>query len=541
MHLSRADKEMLAAALAEKRLRLSKRECESLAGFIREAWHVVEPGQPYSHNWHIDAVCDHLEAVFRSEAGDGDLLRLLANVPPGTMKSLIVCVFFCAWVWGPMGCPSKRFLATSHNERNAIRDTLKCRRLIESEWYQRRWGDTVQLTGDQNAKTKFENTATGFRQGVPFTSMTGERADFVILDDPMSVDDAVSDKTRDSINLTFREALPTRLNNPDRSAIIVIMQRLHEDDTSGVILAGDYGYEHLMLPMRFDPERRCETSLGFVDPRTEEGELLFPDRFPEWVVQRDETIMGPIATAGQMQQSPIPRGGSIIKRDYWQLWEAEKYPDFEFIVASADTAYTEKEENDPTGFSVWGVFRDNLDRPKVLLMWSWAKHKELHGQLPEKLPNETKRQYDTRCIKADAWGIVEWIAFSCRRFKVDKLLIEAKASGLTVAQEMQRLYREDGWSIELIKPIGDKVARTHAVEPSFAAGLIYATDDDFAEKLIAQSEVFPKGKHDDMHDSMTQALQWLRRSGLISHNFEVAAELREAMEHRAQPKALYDV
>jgi len=489
------------------------------------------------HGWHIDAICQHMEAVER-----GELTRFLANVPPGTMKSMIVSVFFNAWVWGPKGKPHARFLATSHNERNSTRDNLKCRRLIESDWYQKRWGDKVKLTGDQNAKTKFENTATGFREAAPFTSMTGVRADYVILDDPMSVDDALSDKTRDSINLTFREALPTRLNNPDSSAIIVIMQRLHEDDTSGVILSGDFGYEHLCLPMRFDPSRKCETSIGFEDPRTEEGELLFPERFPEWVVQRDETIMGPVATAGQMQQMPVPRGGSILKRDYWQLWEEEKYPAFEFVLASADTAYTEKEENDPTGFTIWGVFREGkYGYPRVMLIWAWAKHCELHGKPLERLQGETKKAYDVRNMKADAWGVVEWIAYSCRRYQVDKLLIEAKASGLTVAQEMQRLYREDGWSIQLVKPVGDKVARAHAVEPSFAAGLIYAPDTEWAEKVISQAEVFPKGKHDDLVDSSTQALQFLRQNGLIAHNFEEDAVDRDERLFRPEPKALYDV
>jgi len=540
-HLSRAEKVELAKALAERDRRRVKRECEaSLAAFIRAAWHAVEPGQPYIHNWHIEAIAEHLEAVYRAVCFDGgDLTRLLMNVPPGTMKSMLTCVFFPAWVWALD--PTKRFLAASHELGNAIRDSLKCRRLIESEWYQKHWGDKVRLTGDQNTKGKFENTSTGFREACAFTSMTGRRADFVILDDPMSVDDALSDVTRESINLTFREALPTRLNNPDKSAIIVIMQRLHEDDTSGVILSGDYGYEHVCLPMRFDPSRRCETSIGFVDPREEEGELLFPERFPEWVVDRDERIMGPIATAGQMQQSPIPRGGSIIKREYWQLWDEEKYPPFEFVLASADTAYTEKEENDPTGFSIWGVFRDRLEKPRVMLMWAWAKHRELHGQLPERESGESKRDYDLRCMKADAWGIVEWIAYSCRRFRVDRLLVEAKASGIDVANEIRRLYGEDGWSVELIKVNKDKVARTHAVEPAFAAGLVYAPDAEWAEKLISQSEVFPKGKHDDMHDSATMAIQWLRQQGLISHNFEVAAELREAMQHRSQPKALYDV
>ena len=469
---------------------------------------------------------------------DGRITRFLGNVPPGTMKSMIVSVFLNAWCWGPKNRPYMRFLATSHNERNSTRDNLKCRRLIESNWYQSLWGDRVTLTGDQNAKTKFENTAAGFRESTPFTSMTGARADVVILDDPMSVDDALSEKTRENINITFRESLPTRLNNPDSSAIVVIMQRLHEDDTSGVILSGDYGYEHLCLPMRFDPERVCETSIGFVDPRTEEGELLFPERFPEWVVDRDEAIMGPIATAGQMQQSPVPRGGSILKRQYWQLWEDEKFPEFEFVLVSADTAYSKKEENDPSGVCVLGIFRDRAEKPRVMLMWGWAKHCELHGQTLERKQGESKKAYDIRSMPV--WGLVEWIAYTCRRFKADKLLIENKASGADVINEMRRLYGEDGWSVHPVDPNRDKVARAHAVEPAFAAGLIYAPDETWAEKFIDDCEVFPKGKHDDRVDALTQGIKFLRENGLISHNFEVAAELREALEFKPQPRPLYD-
>lgn len=475
-----------------------------------------------------------MEAVFA-----GDISRFLANVPPGTMKSMIVSVFFTAWVWGPKGKPQARVLATSHNTDNAIRDTMKCRRLIESDWYQNLWGDTVKLTGDQNAKTNFENTATGFRQGCAFTSMTGKRADYVILDDPMSVDDAISDKERDNSNLTFRESLPTRLNNPDSSAIIVIMQRLHEDDTSGVILSGNYGYEHLCLPMRFDPERKCKTSIGFEDPRTEEGELLFPERFPEWVVDRDEEIMGPIATAGQMQQSPIPRGGSILKREYWQLWEDEKLPAVEFVLVSCDTAYSKDQENDPSAVCVLGVFRDKNDRPRVMLMWGWAKHVELHGIVLEKKPSETKKAFDIRSMPT--WGLVEWIAYTCRRFQADRLLIENKASGKDVANEMRRLYGEDQWLVQLVETNRDKVTRAHAVEPSFAAGLVFAPDMDWADKFIEECEVFPKGKHDDRVDALTQGMKYLRENGLIAHNFEMAAEYRDAAAHKSVQKALYDV
>jgi hypothetical protein len=193
----------------------------------------------------------------------------------------------------------------------------------------------------------------------------------------------ISDAGRRAINFTFREALPTRLTNPDRSAIIVIMQRLREDDTSGVILAGNYGYEHLMLRMRFDPDRRCETSIGFVDPRTEGGELLLPARFPAWVVDRDEEILGPIATADAANADASRRPNSQA-RILAAVGKRRKYPAFEFILASVDTAYTEKKENDPSALTIWDVWPDDQDRSRAMLIWARMKHLEMHGQLPDK-------------------------------------------------------------------------------------------------------------------------------------------------------------
>lgn len=520
---------------------------------------MVEPGQPYVPNWHIDALCDHLEACFVSEAqaagnkidsrlvelwGGSELFRLLGNVPPGTMKSLLVGVFFPAWVWGPMDQQHKRFMAASHNVRNVVRDTLKCRRLIKSKWFQSRW--PIAISSDQDTKTKFENEKTGFRQGVPFAGMTGERADFVILDDPMSVADALSDADREAANTTFRESLTTRLNNPEYSVIIVIMQRLHQDDTSGVILsAPDHmGYEHFMLPMRFDPDRRCETSIGFVDPREEEGELLFPARFPLDTVNRDEIALGPIATAGQMQQTPKPRGGQILKREYWEPWAEKKFPPFEFVFVSVDTAYTEKEENDPSACTVWGVWRDKVDRPRLMMIWGWMKHLELHGQMPFIERGESDEQFDKRAMPH--WGLVQWIAYTARRFKADTLIIEAKATGLTAAQEVKRLYREERWQIILPSPTTDKIARAHEAEPSFAAGLVYAPCDEdgnspaWCEKIIDQCENFPKSKFKDLVDSTTQAVTWARKTGLISHDHEIQAELMELARHKPLQKPLYD-
>jgi predicted phage terminase large subunit-like protein len=173
-----------------------------------------------------------------------------------------------------------------------------------------------------------------------------------------------------------------------------------------------------------------------------------------------------------------------------------------------------------------------------MLIWAWMKHLEMHGQVPDKLPGETKAQYDKRCMPF--WGLVEWVAYSCRRFRVDKLLIEAKATGITCAQELRRLYKDEDWAIELPSPTKDKVARAHTAEPSFAAGLIWAPDTEWAEKVIAQAETFPKSKYKDLVDSSTQAVTWMRKHGLIAFNHEVAAEIREQLMHRPKEKPLYE-
>ena len=216
---------LLDAVRREREVRLAE---ASLSEFAKQAWHVLEPVSELKWGWALDAICLHLQAV-----SDGDIKRLLMNVPPGSMKSLLTNVLWPAWEWGPLGMPSMRFLSTAHKQDLAIRDNLKCRRLIQSEWYQSRWSITI--TSDQNSKSKFENDKTGFREAMAFTSMTGSRGDRVTLDDPLSVDDANSEAALAAAESTFREALPTRVNNDD-SAIVVIMQRLHEKDTSGIIL-----------------------------------------------------------------------------------------------------------------------------------------------------------------------------------------------------------------------------------------------------------------------------------------------------------------
>jgi predicted phage terminase large subunit-like protein len=289
-------------------LSIEREACKrSLATFIREAWKVLEPGQPYVHGWHIDALADHLQAVTA-----GQITRLLVNVPPGTMKSLMTGVFWPAWEWGPRSMSHVRFIGASHESTLATRDNLRMRRLVQSEWYQRLW--PLVLTSDQNEKTFFENSATGWRQSCAVRSMTGRRGDRVCWDDPHSVEDAHSVAALDEAARIFSETLPTRLNNPASSAIVIDMQRLHERDISGLILARELGYDHLCLPMEWDGPRPA-TSIGFKDPRTEMGALLFPARFSREVVDRDKRVMGPYAVAGQFQQRPAPPKGDEFQPD----------------------------------------------------------------------------------------------------------------------------------------------------------------------------------------------------------------------------------
>src|SRR5437899_5436846 len=242
----------------------SRETCKSLVEFIKAAWPTLrsttdaEGGKivetSYVHGWHIDMWCAHLEAITLGKFLERDLSnRLLGNVPPGTMKSLTTSVFWQAWEWGRCDMPWVQAINTSFREDNCYRDARRFRTIVMSEWYQRRWGDKVKLK--IAAEGHVENTVGGWRKTMPFKSLTGERGDRLIIDDPHSIDTAESDADRGHAELTFRESATTRMNDPARSAIVVIMQRLHEKDISGVIL-GDKtmsrSYTHVMLPMRFE-------------------------------------------------------------------------------------------------------------------------------------------------------------------------------------------------------------------------------------------------------------------------------------------------
>jgi predicted phage terminase large subunit-like protein len=292
----------------------AERARRHLRVYIEQAWPVLEPGTPFVPGFHIDAIADHLEAITH-----GHLQRLLINIPPRHMKSLAVAVFWPTWEW--LHAPHRRWLFASYAQALSIRDSLKCRRLIDSPWYRARWGHVYQLTSDQNLKQRFENNRTGYRIATSVGGMvTGEGGDRIVVDDPHNVRDAPSDAVRTRTLQWWDQAMSTRLNDPRTGAFVIVMQRVHQQDLAGHVLEQG-GYEHLCLPAEFDG-RKTVTLCGWTDPRTEAGELLWPERFTRVDLDALKRQLGSYGASGQLQQQPVPAGGGMFKRAWFHLVDA---------------------------------------------------------------------------------------------------------------------------------------------------------------------------------------------------------------------------
>lgn len=447
---------------------------QSFAYFVKRAWPHIIPDK-LVWNWHMDAICDHMQAL-----GTGGIPsnRLLINVPPGASKSTLVGIMYSAWLWGPGGQPWHRYIGVAHEQGLAVRDNRLTRELVTSAWYQRLW--PIAFKSDQNEKLYFENEHRGFRQANSISGITGRRGHTIGIDDPHTPEKAHSQTDREKVLRIMSETIPLRLNNPETSAIVIVMQRLHERDVSGYVLAEGLGYEHLCIPMEYEPGRNAPTCIGWADPRSEPGELMFPLRFTQAVIDRDKKALGAYGWAGQMQQKPSPAGGGILKDEWWQYWRTAP-PSIEYRTIYADTAQKTKEQNDYSVFECWGksrmgqavlldMIRGKWESPELLVQARafWGKHKAIEGQ------------------------------GTLRAMKV-----EDKASGTGLIQTLKR----EGVPVIGIPRGIDKTTRCMDIAPLVQSGnALLPGDAPWLSDFLAEATAFPNGAHDDMLDPMMDAL-----------------------------------
>lgn len=558
--LPRAELEELAKLLSERRAREAKKLHQTrghrdargrwvggLKEFVRYFWHILEPGTKYVDGWAVDAICEHLEAVTF-----GEITKLLMNVPPGFMKSLLTDVFWPAWEWGPMDLPHLRYVTFSYSSSLTERDNGRFKDLITSPEYQALYGERVKLR--KTGETKVSNWKHGWKLASSVGGVgTGERGDRAIIDDPHNVKESESKPVRQETIRWFRESLSSRLNDMVNGAKIVIMQRVNEEDVSGEIITQMEGWCHLLIPMEYVWEvdkasgGPIATDIGWTDPRWRarpqdcEGVLAWPERFPPSEIPTMKADAGPFAWSSQYQQTPEARGNVIFEREWWQSWEPTdgKFPVFSYIVASVDGSYAEKDSNDPTACVVLGVFQNEHGFNRVMVIEGWRERLKFTGPKVVPKPGEKTLAFEMRRRKS--FGLVERLADTCIRRRADRLLIEAKASGISAAQSLQMSHPHAGWAIQLVEPKGDKEARAVAVQPAFSQEMIYVPWPlrQWTQDIIDEMALFPKGKFDDYTDAMTQAVKHLRDIGLIRNDAEVRHEQTEALKPKPKKKRLY--
>lgn len=495
----------LARAITDTLWRPSIIQAEQLRGslrsFVREGWKYVEPS-PLIPGWHMDALCDHLSYVTM-----GEIRFLMVNVPPRTSKSLTGTVFWPTWDW--LHVPSRQFLTASYALQLSIRDTLRSRRLIESPWFQERWGHEWSFMGDDKLKRQFGNSEGGRRIALAVESATtGEGGDLVVVDDPHNATEVESEAIRLSTHDWWDNAMSSRLNQPDKSGWVVIGQRTGRDDLFGHIMDTHDMSEvvHLVIPNEYRTKYHCVTRLPstgkkiFSDPRKTEGELLSPARISEGATKRLKRVMKAKYHL-QYQQDAEAGDGAILSRKNWRLWEGEE-PELDLLVSVYDTAYGEKEENDYSARTDWGVFRHRQkveredgtfhtrERLCIILLGAWR------DKVPYHELKRLARRHD-------------------RKVKPDYTLIEKAGAGISLAQDLSRAGVKNIRKVSLShggRVKNDKVERAHTASTVLDDGLVYYVDRKWSRAVLDECAAFPKGSHDDFVDTCLMAWMFLKRA-----------------------------
>lgn len=475
---------------------------KSLAEYTKQAWNVIEPGTPFRDNWHLDVISEHLEAI-----SAGQIRNLIINIPPRHMKSIQACVMWPSWEWGPREMPHFKYMFVSYAYDLSIRDSVKMRRVIQSQWYQERWGHVFQIIDDQNKKERYETDATGFRLATSTGGLgTGEGGDRIVVDDPHNVKDAESDTIREGVLRWWDEVMSSRLNDQEKGTKVIIMQRVHERDLSGHCLqkvdelTGDFDYEHLCLPARYEGER-SKTSLEFRDPRTEQGSPLWESRFAEPQLRRLERDMGPYAAAGQLQQRPSPREGGIFKKQWWKYWqiEGEQLPPPVVLFSDGTTM-----ECEVVSLPHPGLMTQNQSWDMSFKDTSMSDH--ICGGVWGKL-GANAYLLDGFYERKDFPGTVNTvITMKAKHPLTRRIWVEDKANGPAVISTLKVAIP----GLIGVNPEGDKVARANAVTWVIESGnviLPHPHKYPWVQPMVDQMAAFPNAAADDWVDMVSQALR----------------------------------
>lgn len=451
-----------------------------LIEFVRQAWHVLEPDTQFIDGWHLHAICEHLEAVY-----EGKITRLLINIPPRCMKSLSVSVFFPCWIWTRK--PEKRMLFSSYSSDLSERDGDKCATLINSNWYKKNWGDKYSLI--KETSNKIENDKKGYRISTSVGGMTtGEGGDLIVVDDPHNAKEISSEIKRLGVLRWWDEAMSTRLNDQRTGAKIIVMQRLHEKDLSGHVLAKDDSYVHLCLPARYEMNaERTRTPLAFKDPRSKEGEILWPDKITDEEMKRLEADLGEYARAGQLQQRPSPRGGGLFKVANFIRRTIIDLNEVKSAIRYWDKAGTEDGGCFTCGVLMFQMKDDSFFVYDIIAgQWN-AADREKH------IVTTVKK--DTSHAKAHKYNYCSWTEQ------------EPGSSGKESAQAT--IKRLAGYRMYADRVTGDKESRATNFAVQVEAHNVYVLDADWTDVYFIRMEFYPLGEYKDWGDASSGAFNKL--------------------------------
>tara|TARA_R110000851_G_scaffold50512_2_gene120558 strand:+ start:3400 stop:4878 length:1479 start_codon:yes stop_codon:yes gene_type:complete len=455
----------------------------SLSSFTQKSFATYNPIAAYKHNWHIDLMAEYLEACYERK-----IKRLIINIAPRCGKSLSVSTAFPAWVLGKD--PKNRFLVASSGDKLTRRLSRDTKAIMDTDWYKEIFPSTI-IGGGPDNETLYKTTAGGARQAVTTgQKVTGDGGNFLIVDDPTDASDAGKENARETINDWFDGTFLSRLDDKENDVIIIVMQRLHEDDLTGHLLAKG-GWEHLVIPAEFEEDTTYTYPMSGKEITMKAGESFFEDRLPLRVLERTALEMGSYMYNGQYMQRPAPVGGGFFQtKDFRQYLNPAKY---KWIIHSWDTSFKAKGDNDPSVCTIYGV-KDNLDA-------------DLLRVFKEKMEYPQLRRTAMKMAEDD---------------QPDYILIEDAASGQVLIQDMKA---ETKFNIMAIKTKAkSKEDRANTAQGYIEAGRLgLPVTAPWLEAYIYEMSTFPVGSNDDQVDSTTQLINWLKMKERRSFGSTISA------------------